>query len=663
MRGSRDPSRRRSRLGPPKIMEYIGFTIVALVVACGLFFMTPDVFDEGRRLRSSLCDARDENDGDDDSNCPEKANPQGLIVLYILGSLYLFIALAVVCDEFFVPPLEEIAERWNISDDVAGATLMAAGGSAPELATSLIGTFQGSDVGFGTIVGSAVFNVLFVIACCVLFTPPELSPLQLSGWPLARDCIYYSLTLIMVAIMFGINTPGIIEAWEAAFLFLLYIGYCTIMAWNEWLYERFNSNNKAIHISSDSLVDTKVERRGSCNFPSHYRAGFVQLFTQDRSVFDTAAVHCVRIIDGDVKAVFEKLDVDKSGNLEAPEIREMLLQLYTGNPDMVTDEHVNQVMKELDIDKNGVIDYAEFAVWYVQSEERLRNEERAVFKELEGNYKGITVRHLGALLHKLHIDYTPAQLELAINHFGGLESEKMITYDDFSKWFEASTFWEDRKHDAEIAAESAEGIWGELMDFPKDTWSSNAIYIFLAPITWPLALTVGLKDVRVPGNGNWAFYQFFTSIGWIGFYSYFCVDWIETIGATIGVPSVVMGLTILAAGTSIPDLLSSVVVAKAGKGDMAVSSSIGSNIFDITVGLPVPWMLFNMVFDCPVVVGADNLFISVFVLLGMVLAVILSIIISKWKMSKGLGGLMLVLYIVFVAQDVIRVYLTEDIKC
>jgi len=54
----------------------------------------------------------------------------------------------------------------NLSMDVAGATLMAAGGSAPELATALIGTFRQSEIGFGTIVGSAVFNILFVIGMC-----------------------------------------------------------------------------------------------------------------------------------------------------------------------------------------------------------------------------------------------------------------------------------------------------------------------------------------------------------------------------------------------------------------------------------------------------------------------------------------------------------------
>ena len=55
----------------------------------------------------------------------------------------------------------------GVSPDVAGATFMAAGGSAPELFTSVIGVFiASSDVGIGTIVGSAVFNILFVIAFC-----------------------------------------------------------------------------------------------------------------------------------------------------------------------------------------------------------------------------------------------------------------------------------------------------------------------------------------------------------------------------------------------------------------------------------------------------------------------------------------------------------------
>lgn len=72
--------------------------------------------------------------------------------------------LALICDEFFVPSLEVISEKLELSEDVAGATFMAAGSSAPELFTSILGVTFGSDVGVGTIVGSAVFNILIIIA-------------------------------------------------------------------------------------------------------------------------------------------------------------------------------------------------------------------------------------------------------------------------------------------------------------------------------------------------------------------------------------------------------------------------------------------------------------------------------------------------------------------
>jgi Ca2+/Na+ antiporter len=60
-----------------------------------------------------------------------------------------------------------ISTALNMSNDVAGATFMAAATSAPELFVNVIGTFiTEGDIGVGTIVGSAVFNILAVAACC-----------------------------------------------------------------------------------------------------------------------------------------------------------------------------------------------------------------------------------------------------------------------------------------------------------------------------------------------------------------------------------------------------------------------------------------------------------------------------------------------------------------
>ena len=91
----------------------------------------------------------------------ETADPTWMITFYIIGVLYMFLALAIVAMSSLCLPWKKwrLNDVMNLSMDVAGATLMAAGGSAPELFTSLFGTFQESEVGIGTIVGSAVFNV------------------------------------------------------------------------------------------------------------------------------------------------------------------------------------------------------------------------------------------------------------------------------------------------------------------------------------------------------------------------------------------------------------------------------------------------------------------------------------------------------------------------
>ena len=142
-------------------------------------------------------------------------------------------------------------------------------------------------------------------------------------------------------------------------------------------------------------------------------------------------------------------------------------------------------------------------------------------------------------------------------------------------------------------------------------------------------------------------------------YSYLMVGCITLCGNAFGIPVEVMGLTFLAAGTSVPDLLSSVIVARKGLGDMAVSSSIGSNIFDILIGLPLPWLSYGIYRSIKegetyVDVVADTLFISVLVLVAMVVVVVLCIHLNHWKMTKTLGFMMFGLYLVFLAQDLAR---------
>lgn len=196
---------------------------------------------------------------DDYFTLEQKAD--GWIVLHCIGVLYMFLALAIVCDEFFVPALHVITSILKISDDVAGATFMAAGGSAPELFTSIIGLFfSNSQVGFGTIVGSAVFNVLFVIGMCAMFSRTLLS---LTWWPLLRDSIFYIIALLL---LIGFFSDGLISWYEALILFLVYVAYVAFMIVNARVELAVKALLHKHFKSSTSSVTPTDEKRAEVTF-------------------------------------------------------------------------------------------------------------------------------------------------------------------------------------------------------------------------------------------------------------------------------------------------------------------------------------------------------------------------------------------------------------
>lgn len=138
--------------------------------------------------------------------------------------------LAIVCDEYFVSSLDRICEEMKLSPDVAGATFMAAGSSAPELATVIIGVFFAKDdIGVSGVIGSAVFNIMFVISVCALFSG---TVLQLNWWPLVRDCTFYSFSIIIMLIVI---CNEVISWPEALFMLFCYIIYCIALHFNSTL--------------------------------------------------------------------------------------------------------------------------------------------------------------------------------------------------------------------------------------------------------------------------------------------------------------------------------------------------------------------------------------------------------------------------------------------
>jgi len=173
-------------------------------------------------------------------------------------------------------------------------------------------------------------------------------------------------------------------------------------------------------------------------------------------------------------------------------------------------------------------------------------------------------------------------------------------------------------------------------------------YILTLPLVFLLMFTV--PDVRREGCFKRLYLLcFLLSIGWIAVFAYIMVACTETVGVFTGISTDILALTLLAWGTSVPDLLTSILVTLQRRGDMAVSSSIGSNIFDVTVGLPVPFLLRIVFFGGPYPVGAEGIVLSIGLLVLMLMVTIGSIMCNGWVLNKRLGAMMLVLWCIIQA--------------
>lgn len=112
-----------------------------------------------------------------------------------------------------------IAISFGMEEFVIGATIVAVGTSVPELATTIIAKIRGhEEVGLGTVLGSNIFNGLFIVAVAAIINPIRV------GW----QEIVVALTFGFVVLFFVFPShKGAIERWRGP---LLLVAYCVYLA-------------------------------------------------------------------------------------------------------------------------------------------------------------------------------------------------------------------------------------------------------------------------------------------------------------------------------------------------------------------------------------------------------------------------------------------------
>ncbi|EDM74880.1 Ca2+/Na+ antiporter [Plesiocystis pacifica SIR-1] len=166
-------------------------------------------------------------------------------------------------------------------------------------------------------------------------------------------------------------------------------------------------------------------------------------------------------------------------------------------------------------------------------------------------------------------------------------------------------------------------------------------------LTWPIDRLLAL--VPDPASqARWTLPVFALSLGLIGFSCYWLVFAAEAIAQALAVPPAIIALTILAGGSSIPELVSSATVARQGRADMAVANAVGSNIFDILVSLGLPVLLYCLLHGDLVGLGGATITSSL-VLLGATLAMVVGLLAAqRFRASRAFGALLISAYAAYV---------------
>jgi len=128
--------------------------------------------------------------------------------------------------------------------------------------------------------------------------------------------------------------------------------------------------------------------------------------------------------------------------------------------------------------------------------------------------------------------------------------------------------------------------------------------------------------------------------------AHFIVDNAVIIAKRLGISEILISVTIIALGTSLPEAATSLTAMKKGKSDIAIGNVVGSNIFNILLVLGITSTIQPIKF--PLLASTDLL-----IVIG-ISAILLIFGYTRNKISKKEGGILLLLYILYITFVIIR---------
>jgi len=520
----------------------------------------------------------------------------GGVILDFLGVTYIFVGVAIICDDYFVSALEDIVEILGIQPDVAGATFMAAGSSAPEVAMVIISTLilgEPDDAGLGNVVGAAIFNSMTITGLCALLSGYKVLPI--SPFPFARDTFYYVLAVVLLGVFVS---DGKVEWWESFLLLFAYSTYILFMTQNTniaiWLGK--------LGAQESSTKIGQIVSSGSRRLSQSYLEGLQERASSNGTPTDTpnstpghSAIDMPYPAEADAGIDLSGIAVSGRGGDTFPNNRPEVKAgvSVAEDSDDEDDDDIDEVPCRLSsstVSPGTVL--VECSVLSTCTPDKAKDKAKDK-------------------------DFADLSLDLP----GEIS------------FVEAST-----QTDPPEKSGFSCGLILVVLRFPFEK---------LFQLTMPSCL-----EDMMDGNGKKRFFvwKFVVSIMWIAGLTYFVLLLATRICCILNIPSVLMGLVFLSAGTTVPDALSSILVSRQGEGDMAIANAVGSNIFNILFGIGLPWCLYSLIYGIAYTTPAlqANVLAPIIILVIYVLILPGSFMLSGWKLYPKMGYFFIGCHIFFI---------------
>mgnify|MGYP001243538114 CR=1 FL=1 len=564
------------------------------------------------------------------------------IVGYLFGIIYLFLGLAIVCDDFFVGSLEVISDKLQLSEDVAGATFMAAGSSAPELFSSLmslLSTQTCNEMGIGTIVGSAVFNVLMIIGITAMMAGGEV----LLDWrPIVRDAGFYSLAIISVM---AIVSDGVVYWWEGLIATCCYGLYILFMTRNAQLLEKLGDMFKKSAAVEPESPGKELEKGAQKGFLTDSpKEG------KDSENPGSGDMVEIKLKEGKRRRRSVSFDIKESTSVQVTKEELQEAQRKHG------DEAASVLFKQKSRRASTTPSLSVGRVRAMAIDSGM-----SAFSRTESKVEAVIMS--GAIGVDPVMDLDPESIGKGLEaHIAASTDRPSLARSESNGTHPGPA--DDSRSDISAAtgtSMASEGDDDEGSPFVMPRNLADLPY-WLVALPWNLSMTLTIPKCETERMENFYILTFLMSLAWITGITYFMVEWSARLGCILEIPHVVMGQVVLAAGSSVPDALSSVAVAKQGMGDMAIANAIGSNIFDIWLGLGVPWSIVLPFREGgKQIVSTDQLLTNVGIMFGVLILYWTTIVGMGWKLTNKTGVIFIFVYLLYVVYNIVVVWQLEKV--